>query len=122
MILRTNPWNRWKAALSGKNMNGHSPGTTRIPRSRQNSTAFWFTDPLPAARYIQVGELQKFAADRRIAGDSVKGTVLADRQLQRDQAFLASLLEGCGRLERILEGAVARFDEAIQTTRETPLP
>ena len=70
----------------------------------------------------QVGELQKFAADRRIAGDSVKGTVLADRQLQRDQAFLASLLEGCGRLERILEGAVARFDEAIQTTRETPLP
>ena len=66
----------------------------------------------------QVGELQKFAADRRMAGDSVKGTVLAERQLQRDGRFIASLLEGCDRLERILRDALARFDDAIQATQE----
>ena len=35
-------------------MNGHSPGITCMPFSRQNSTAFVLTEPAPVARYIQI--------------------------------------------------------------------
>lgn len=70
----------------------------------------------------QVGEFQKFAADRRMAGDAVKGTALAERQLQRDEGFITSLLDGCDRLERILRDALTRFDEALRRQEEESPP
>lgn len=66
----------------------------------------------------QVGELQKFAADRRIAGDGVEGRELAARQVRRDRQFIETLLEGSDRLGRILEETLTRFDEALQATTE----
>lgn len=65
----------------------------------------------------QVGELQKFAADRRLAGDAVTGSARAERQLHRDKRFIESLLEGCDVLERIFEEALCRFDEAIEAAK-----
>jgi hypothetical protein len=62
----------------------------------------------------QLAEFQKFAADRRIAGDDVHGGALARRQLQRDGQFVAALLDGCERLRRILEEGLARFDQEIE--------
>jgi hypothetical protein len=62
----------------------------------------------------QLGELQRFAADRRLAGDSPEGPDRARRQLQRDAGFISALLEGCEKLRRILRDALARFDEAIE--------
>ncbi len=64
----------------------------------------------------QIGELQKFAADRQIAGDQISGTARATRQLQRDRQFIESMLEGCDNLERILTESRDRFDEAIEET------
>jgi len=61
----------------------------------------------------QLGELQRFAADRRIAGETRSDSVRAERQLQRDEQFMSSLLEGCARLRAILIESLARFDAAI---------
>ncbi len=60
----------------------------------------------------QLGELQKFAADRQIAGDSNSGRTGAERRLRRDTRFMESLLQGCDSLGSILDQALARFDEA----------
>lgn len=65
----------------------------------------------------QVGELQKFAADRRLASDAATGSTRAGRQLQRDREFIKSLLDGCDRLKRILEETATRFDDAIETSK-----
>ncbi len=40
-------------------MNGHCPGTTRIPCSWQNATAFALTEPLLVARYIQTRRMPR---------------------------------------------------------------
>lgn len=87
----------------------------------------------------QLGELQKFAADRRLAIDlgRMKGDAAAspnspkrpteaattklraERQLQRDKRLVESLLEGCDELEKILDEAIARFDLAMKASDET---
>jgi len=67
----------------------------------------------------QLGELQKFAADRRLAGDATTGRKYAQRQLQRDGRFIDSLLQGCDSLEKTLDEALARFDDAIEAVGET---
>ncbi len=61
----------------------------------------------------QLGELQKFAADRRPAGDA-GGRAAAEHQLQRDERFVTSLLEGCDRLAKTLDESLARFDAAME--------
>lgn len=61
----------------------------------------------------QLGELQRFAADRRMAGEVGSDGARAERQLQRDEAFMAALLDGCGRLRSILDESVGRLDAAI---------
>jgi hypothetical protein len=91
----------------------------------------------------QLGELQKFAADRRLAldlgrqqgatppcTDSASGgarrtrqdaaaeRIRAERQLQRDHKLVESLLEGCDCLEKTLDEALQRFDQARQATDE----
>jgi hypothetical protein len=78
----------------------------------------------------QLGELQKFAADRRMAQDEVRGRdgdsgesssarrrSRAARQLQRDAQLVASLLEGCDTLKSILDDSLARFDRALEAGR-----
>ncbi len=62
----------------------------------------------------QIGELQKFAADRKLASGSATAEAVALRQLRRDRQFLESLLDGCDRLDRLLRDALARFDAAIE--------
>lgn len=61
----------------------------------------------------QLGELQKFAADRRPTGDA-GGRAAAEHQLQRDGRFVTSLLEGCDRLAKTLDESLARFDAAME--------
>ena len=61
----------------------------------------------------QLAELQKVSADRRLLVEDVGGKVRAGRQLQRDERFMVALLEGCDRLQGILDGAVDRFDEVL---------
>ena len=61
----------------------------------------------------QLAELQKFAADRRLAADDATGKVRARRQLRRDRRFIESLLEGSDRLERIFKEALDRFEKAL---------
>jgi len=90
----------------------------------------------------QLGELQKFAADRRLAvelgrskadegggrdggadrakrsADAGAAKLRAERQLQRDKRLVESLLEGCDELEKILDEAIARFDLAMKAVDE----
>ncbi len=90
----------------------------------------------------QLGELQKFAADRRLAIElgrlktdgarDVSGErnrsqrakeaaitrLRAERQLQRDCRLVEALLQGCDELGRILDEALARFDLAKRATDE----
>ena len=92
----------------------------------------------------QLGELQKFAADRRLAldlgrrrtpsrgsphdaktaaggkraQDPATSRLRAERQLQRDRLLVESLLEGSDYLEKIIDEALARFDQAKQATDE----
>jgi hypothetical protein len=92
----------------------------------------------------QLGELQKFAADRRLAlelgrrratsrgrphdvksaksgthaADPATSRLRAERQLQRDRLLVESLLEGSDYLEKILKEALARFDQSKQATDE----
>jgi hypothetical protein len=76
----------------------------------------------------QLGELQKFAADRRMVQDEHRSREggeakepsptqrrkRAQRQLQRDGQLVASLLEGCETLGSILADSLARFDQAME--------
>jgi hypothetical protein len=92
----------------------------------------------------QLGELQKFAADRRLAlelgrrrapsrgrpqeaksgrsrnhaQDPATSRLRAERQLQRDRLLVESLLEGSDYLEKIIDEALARFDQSKQATDE----
>jgi hypothetical protein len=87
----------------------------------------------------QLGELQKFAADRRLAidlgrrrtsaggksakdeprtKDSATSRLRAERQLQRDRLLVESLLEGCDYLEKTIDEALTRLDRARQATDE----
>jgi hypothetical protein len=65
----------------------------------------------------QLGELQKFAADRKLAGDESKDAAKARRQLQRDRQFIDSLLEGCDVLHDILSQSQARFNLEMERMR-----
>lgn len=62
----------------------------------------------------QLGELQKYSADKRIKLDGVGGKDRARRQLRRDRRFLHALLGGCDELGRILDDALGRFDRAAE--------
>jgi Protein of unknown function DUF115 len=62
----------------------------------------------------QMGELQRFAADRRLAGEELNDTQRAERQLRRDERFMDALLEGCSLLQEIFDESLARFDQAIE--------
>lgn len=80
----------------------------------------------------QLGELQKFAADRRLAvesgrgrtaareaaGGSAVGRLRAESLLKRDRRLIDSLLDGCDLLENILDESLSRLDEAKQSTDE----
>lgn len=68
----------------------------------------------------QLGELQRFAADRRLAESDDRGRDRAVLQLRRDGQFIASLLEGCDTLASIFDQALARFDaELVRTSSAT---
>ncbi len=62
----------------------------------------------------QLGELQKFSADRRLKKEGVTGQARARRQLQRDRRFVDALLEGCAELRKTLDESLARFDGAME--------
>ncbi|MEK6643377.1 MAG: 6-hydroxymethylpterin diphosphokinase MptE-like protein [Planctomycetota bacterium] len=64
----------------------------------------------------QMGELQRYAADRRLAGEELNDTQRAQSQLRRDEQFMDALLEGCSLLQQILDESLARFDRAIEAT------
>lgn len=64
----------------------------------------------------QLGELQKFSADRRIVMDGVRGADRARRQLQRDRRFIDALLNGCDELAAILDESLRRFDQAMEAS------
>ncbi|MFQ5502103.1 MAG: 6-hydroxymethylpterin diphosphokinase MptE-like protein [Phycisphaerae bacterium] len=66
----------------------------------------------------QLAELQKFAADRRLAVDAVEGKARARHQLKRDRRFIESLLEGCDELESIFDESLARFDETLAESED----
>lgn len=61
----------------------------------------------------QLAELQKHAADRGLAAAESTGKAKARRQVQRDRRFIEAMLDGCDRLDKLLTGGVARFDEAL---------
>lgn len=69
----------------------------------------------------QLGEWQKFSADRRLSLDTARKQASggltpaqrAVRQLDRDGRFVAALIEGCDVLERTLREALARMEAAI---------
>jgi len=61
----------------------------------------------------QLGELQKIAADHKLAALTQATRDRGERQLSRDMQFMDNLISGCSLLEQILRESVARFDEAI---------
>lgn len=61
----------------------------------------------------QLGELQKIAADHKLAALTQATRDRGERQLSRDMQFMDNLISGCALLERILRESVVRFDEAI---------
>lgn len=63
----------------------------------------------------QLGELQRIAADRRLS-ETASDRARAERQIERDLAFVGHLLEGCEQLAAILDQAIARFDAAIEAS------
>lgn len=65
----------------------------------------------------QMGELQRFAADRKLAGEELDDVDRAKRQLKRDEHFMNSLLDGCTLLQTILDESRARFDRLVEATR-----
>lgn len=67
----------------------------------------------------QLGELQRFAADRRLAESDDRGRDRAVQQLRRDGQFISSLLEGCDTLASIFDQALARFDAESNCTVST---
>jgi len=64
----------------------------------------------------QQAELRKISSDRRLSRDAPTDTVKAQRQLRRDRSFIESMLDGCARLRRILQDAIARFDRHSAAT------
>ncbi|HPF37648.1 MAG TPA: DUF115 domain-containing protein [Phycisphaerae bacterium] len=60
----------------------------------------------------QLAELQKLAADRKLSLDAPDDRKRAVRQLRRDVAFIDAMLDGCQRLRRIFQEAIARFEAA----------
>jgi hypothetical protein len=61
----------------------------------------------------QLAELQKLAVDRRLAADGAGGRERTERQIARDRQFVASLIDGCDALDRILAEALRRFDDEL---------
>ncbi|MFQ5430100.1 MAG: 6-hydroxymethylpterin diphosphokinase MptE-like protein [Phycisphaerae bacterium] len=66
----------------------------------------------------QRAEFQKLAADHSLAASDARGGAKAVRQLKRDRRFVDALLDGCDRLDRILDAAIERFDQALVETAE----
>ncbi len=71
----------------------------------------------------QLGELQKFAADRRLSMDfggrqrePAKAAARAKQQIQRDIRLIESLLDGCDYLEETLDQTLARLDKAREAS------
>ena len=62
----------------------------------------------------QLGELQKIAADHKLAALTTATRNRGERQLARDMQFIDNLLHGCGLLEKILNESLRRFDEAME--------
>jgi len=62
----------------------------------------------------QLGELQKFSADRRMAADAAGGPARTRQMLRRDSEFVSALLDGCATMTEILDQALARFDAAAE--------
>ncbi len=62
----------------------------------------------------QLAELRRYTADRKIKAQDASGVERAQRQLSRDVDFIKNMLEGCDVLDRILTGAIERFDRAIE--------
>ncbi|MBN1341237.1 MAG: motility associated factor glycosyltransferase family protein [Phycisphaerae bacterium] len=62
----------------------------------------------------QMAELRRFTADRKIKADDPSGLDRARRQLTRDVDFIEHMLEGCDALDKILSGAIERFDRAME--------
>lgn len=62
----------------------------------------------------QLGELQKIAADHKLAALTQATRDRGERQLARDMQFIDNLLSGCGLLERILHDSMQRFDSATE--------
>lgn len=62
----------------------------------------------------QFGELQKLAADRKLAAlESGSDRTRATQQLERDLHFIENLLDGATTLASILDESIGRFDEEI---------
>lgn len=66
----------------------------------------------------QLGELQKLAADRRLAEREEGDSAHAAAQLARDRRFIDSLLEGCATLGEILDGAIRRLAASDDVTTD----
>jgi len=66
----------------------------------------------------QLAELQKHAADRGLASAEATGKDKARRQIQRDRRFIEAMLDGCDRLDGVLAGGVARFDEVLASSED----
>ena len=62
----------------------------------------------------QLAELRRFTADRKLQADDAAGADRARRQLDRDTEFVQYMLDGCEVLDKILAGAVERFEQAIE--------
>ncbi len=58
-------------------------------------------------------ELRRYTADRRIGTPQAETPETARRRLERDRAFVESLIDGCGFLERALPEALARLRERM---------
>ncbi len=65
----------------------------------------------------QLAELQKHAADRGLTAAEAIGKDRARGQVKRDRRFMEAMLDGCDRLDGVLAGGVARFDEAMASSR-----
>lgn len=77
----------------------------------------------------QLGELQKFAADRKLAADTGRESQQKDadqpkrerararRQLKRDANLIDSLLDGCDSVQNMLNESIVRFDAEMEAAQ-----
>jgi hypothetical protein len=89
----------------------------RIDALRAAMNEFWSAYDL-VAQLTQRSQLDRFEADRRIAGSKVDGVQRQRRQVARDVANVRSMMDAAGRFRQLMDEVISQLAEAEDTRQD----